>query len=158
MSYAGGSTPTTPPDAPGPPKALARFSQRPNGELTENGGMRNLVASNSRALVERSHVLIDRGHAAVVRSRDRKERSRRNLPQSLEQVVWMRELISEHDAAKEAVLSFVDLAKSCGLSATETLTVLRNMVHTAKTDAGDTQKGGALEQAVMRWGKAACSR
>ncbi|HZS60667.1 MAG TPA: hypothetical protein VFA43_15435 [Gemmatimonadaceae bacterium] len=119
--------------------------------------MRNLVASNSRALVERSHQLIDRGHAAVGRARDLKERSRRTLPQSLEQVVWMRELIGEHDAAKAAVLSFVDLARSCGLSATETLTVLRNMVHTAKTDAGDTQEGGALEQAVMRWGKAACS-
>ncbi len=120
--------------------------------------MPNLVANNSQDLMQRSRDLIDRGHAAIVRSRDLKERSRRTLPQSLEQIVWMRSLIREHDAAREAVLSFVALAKSCGLPATETLALLRNVVRTATTDAGDTQRDGALEQAVMRWGKAACSR
>lgn len=98
------------------------------------------MASNTRALVTMSQELIERGHA-IVRSKELKDRSRRNLPRTLEQVVWMRDLIGEQDAAREVVLAFVDLA-------------MRN----AQDDAGDTQNGGALEQAVMRWSKAACSR
>src|SRR5579862_4050459 len=109
-------------------------------------------------LVRRSHDLIERSHAAIGRLRDRVQRSTHCLSSSLERVVWSRDLMGQHDEAREAVLVFVDLAKGCGLSASETLQLLKEMVRTAKRDAGDTQSGGALEQAVLRWGKAACNR
>jgi hypothetical protein len=109
------------------------------------------------ALVRASQALIARGHAAIDRTRDRAQQSHNLIPKSLDRIVWTRDLMGEHQAAREAVLTFVDIAKGCGLSATQTLALLRDMVQKAQSDAGDTQANGALEQAVMRWGTAACS-
>lgn len=108
-------------------------------------------------MVRTSQELIARSRATIDRIRERTQRSKLLVPQSLERIVWTRGLTSEHEAAREAVSTFVGIAQSCGLSATETLALLRDMVHTAQKDAGDTQRGGALEQAVMSWGTAACS-